>query len=136
MVGQVEDITVRKRAEEALRHQALHDGLTGLPNRVLLMDRIEHALAVSARTDRRIAVLYIDLDGFKAVNDSAGHAAGDLALVHVGDQIRAVLRPGDTVARLGGDEFVVVCEDLDDADAATRDRRPHPGRSSHPVLRG
>ena len=124
VVGQVEDIAVRKRAEEALRHQALHDGLTGLPNRVLLMDRIEHALAVSRRTDRRIAVLYIDLDGFKSLNDSAGHAAGDLALVHAGNQISSVLRQGDTVARLGGDEFVVVCEDLDDSDAAleTADR--------------
>ena len=112
VVGQVEDITARKRAEAALRHQALHDGLTGLPNRVLLMDRIEHALTVSARSDREIAVLYMDLDGFKAVNDSAGHAAGDQALVHAADQTQAVLRPADTVARLGGDEFVVVCEGL------------------------
>jgi diguanylate cyclase (GGDEF)-like protein/PAS domain S-box-containing protein len=113
MVGQVEDITSRKSAEEALRHQALHDGLTGLPNRVLLMDRIEHALAGSVRTARPVGVLYIDLDGFKVVNDSAGHASGDRALVHVADELRAVMRPGDTLARLGGDEFVVVCEHLE-----------------------
>ncbi|HEV7741195.1 MAG TPA: EAL domain-containing protein [Pseudolysinimonas sp.] len=119
VVGQVEDITARKRAEDALRHLALHDGLTGLPNRVLLMDRIEHALEASVRTNRRVGVLYIDLDGFKGVNDSAGHAAGDRALVHVAEQVRAVLRPGDTLARLGGDEFVVMCEDLDDEAAAT-----------------
>ncbi|WP_170315605.1 EAL and GGDEF domain-containing protein [Nakamurella deserti] len=118
VVGQVEDITARKQAEATLRRQALHDGLTGLPNRLLLMDRIEHALAVSTRIDRHVGVLYIDLDGFKSINDTAGHAAGDRALVHVAHQIRAVLRPGDTVARLGGDEFVVVCENLDSAEAA------------------
>jgi diguanylate cyclase (GGDEF)-like protein/PAS domain S-box-containing protein len=118
VVGQVEDITGRRRAEEALRHQALHDGLTGLPNRILLMDRIEHAVAMSARTDRRVGVLYLDLDGFKGVNDSAGHAAGDRALVHVASQLSSALRPGDTLARLGGDEFVMVCEDLVDADEA------------------
>ncbi|MEP6981951.1 MAG: EAL domain-containing protein, partial [Nakamurella sp.] len=119
VVGQVEDITARKQAEETLRHQALHDGLTGLPNRVLLMDRIEHALAVSARTEKRVGVMLLDLDGFKGVNDTAGHAAGDQTLVHMAHQLQAVLRPGDTVARLGGDEFVMVCENLESAEAAT-----------------
>lgn len=119
VVGQVQDITARKHAEEKLRQQALHDGLTGLPNRSLLMDRIEHALAVSMRTDKHVGVLLLDLDGFKGVNDTAGHAAGDQTLIHVARQLRAVLRPGDTVARLGGDEFVVVCENLDSAEAAT-----------------
>lgn len=119
VVGQVEDITARKHAEEKLRQQALHDGLTGLPNRVLLMDRIEHALAVSMRTDKHVGVLLLDLDGFKGINDTAGHAAGDQTLIHVARQLRGVLRPGDTVARLGGDEFVVVCENLDSAEAAT-----------------
>ena len=118
VVGQVEDITARKQAEARLRHQALHDGLTGLPNRVLLMDRIDHALAVTSRTRRVVAVFYLDLDGFKEVNDSAGHAVGDQALVHVGHRIRAALRPADTVARLGGDEFVVVCEALHAAENA------------------
>ena len=125
VIGQVDDITARREAEKTLRHQALHDGLTGLPNRMLLMDRIEHALAVSARSDRHVGVLYLDLDldldldGFKGVNDTAGHAAGDLTLIHIARQLRAVLRTGDTVARLGGDEFVMVCENLDSAQVAT-----------------
>jgi diguanylate cyclase (GGDEF)-like protein/PAS domain S-box-containing protein len=118
VVAQVEDITARKQAEAKLRYQALHDGLTGLPNRLLLMDRIEHALATTLRSGRQVTVLYVDLDGFKALNDTAGHAAGDQALVHVADQIRAVLRPSDTVARLGGDEFVVVCDGIDGPDVA------------------
>ncbi len=118
IVAQVEDITDRKQAEARLTHQALHDWLTGLPNRLLLMDRIEHALAASRRTGRLVGLLYIDLDGFKAVNDTGGHAAGDHALIHIGDRIRHVVRPGDTVARLGGDEFVVVCSDLDDPSVA------------------
>jgi diguanylate cyclase (GGDEF)-like protein/PAS domain S-box-containing protein len=113
LVGQVDDITDRKQAEARLTHQALHDWLTGLPNRLLLMDRIEHALAAGSRSGRLVGLLYIDLDGFKAVNDTGGHAAGDHTLIHIGDRIRQVVRPGDTVARLGGDEFVVVCSDLD-----------------------
>lgn len=117
-VGLVEDITARKRAEARLRHQALHDGLTGLANRVLLIDRLEHALAVRSRSDRLVGVLYLDLDGFKNVNDSVGHAAGDQALIRVGDRISGVVRPADTVARLGGDEFVVVCEGLHSGDEA------------------
>ncbi len=118
VVAQVEDITARKQVEAKLRYQALHDGLTGLPNRLLLMDRIEHALSTTLRSGAQVTVLYIDLDGFKALNDTAGHAAGDQALVHVAHQIRAVLRPGDTVARLGGDEFVVVCAGIDGPDVA------------------
>lgn len=118
VVGQVEDITARKKAEAVLQHQALHDGLTGLPNRVLFMDRIEHALASSKRSGRRVGVLFMDLDGFKRVNDTAGHATGDQVLVHAAHQVRDVLRPGDTLARLGGDEFVMLCEDLDSVDDA------------------
>ncbi len=117
VIAQVEDITARKQAEAKLTQQALHDWLTGLPNRVLLMDRIEHALAASRRSRHLVAVMYLDLDGFKAVNDTAGHAAGDQLLVDVADRLRRTVRPGDTVARLGGDEFVVVCTELHDSAA-------------------
>lgn len=108
----VEDITARKRAEAALTHQALHDGLTGLANRSLLLDRLEHALAANARSPRQIGVAYLDLDGFKQVNDGAGHAAGDELLVQVASRLQSSVRPGDTVGRLGGDEFAVICADL------------------------
>lgn len=119
VVGQVEDITARKQAEARLTHQALHDGLTGLPNRLLLMDRIEHATTACRRSGRQVGVLYLDLDGFKLVNDTGGHAVGDHVLIEVANRLRRVVRPEDTVARLGGDEFVVVCENLDGAGAAT-----------------
>ncbi|MEO7262638.1 MAG: EAL domain-containing protein [Jatrophihabitantaceae bacterium] len=108
-ISLVEDITARKRAEAALTHQALHDGLTGLANRSLLLDRLEHALAANTRLNREIGVAYLDLDGFKQVNDGAGHAAGDELLVQVADRLRGCVRPGDTVGRLGGDEFAIIC---------------------------
>ncbi len=111
-ISLVEDITARKRAEAALTHQALHDGLTGLANRTLLLDRLEHALLASARTQREIGVVYLDLDGFKQVNDGAGHAAGDELLVQVADRLRNSVRPSDTVGRLGGDEFAIICADV------------------------
>jgi len=92
---------------------ALHDPLTGLPNRTLLLERIQHALLARRRTHKPIAVLFIDLDDFKKINDTSGHQIGDELLVAVSSRLTGTLRPGDTVARLSGDEFVVLCEDLD-----------------------
>jgi diguanylate cyclase (GGDEF)-like protein/PAS domain S-box-containing protein len=108
----------RLRNEERMRHDALHDPLTGLANRTLLRDRLEHALARSTRDRRPAGALFIDLDNFKAVNDRFGHAAGDAVLVELAARLRSAVRPADTVARLGGDEFIVVCEDID-CEAAT-----------------
>jgi diguanylate cyclase (GGDEF)-like protein/PAS domain S-box-containing protein len=104
------DITERKRLEAQLTHQALHDPLTNLPNRALLLDRLEQGLERSRRDVGSTVVLFLDLDRFKLINDSYGHAFGDQVLVAVGDRLRGVVRGGDTVARFGGDEFVVVQE--------------------------
>ncbi len=95
------------------REAAMHDALTGLPNRTLLMQRLEHAFLRVARSGKAIAVFFVDLDGFKAINDTYGHQVGDELLVAAGQRLAGVLRPGDSLARLAGDEFVVLCEDLD-----------------------
>ncbi len=99
-------------ASDALTHRATHDPLTGLPNRTLFLDRLAHALARARRSGAKLAVLFMDLDDFKRVNDSRGHHGGDRVLVALAPRLTAALRPGDTIARFGGDEFVVLCEEL------------------------
>jgi diguanylate cyclase (GGDEF)-like protein/PAS domain S-box-containing protein len=108
------DVTERKHAEEQLVHQALHDALTGLPNRALFLDRLGLALSRLERRPGLAAVFFLDLDYFKVVNDSLGHLAGDQVLVAVAERLHQSLRDGDTAARLGGDEFAVLCDDLVD----------------------
>jgi diguanylate cyclase (GGDEF)-like protein/PAS domain S-box-containing protein len=112
------DVTGRKQLEEALSHQAFHDPLTGLANRALLRDRLKHALARRERGNHPLAVILVDLDDFKTVNDSLGHEAGDVVLITLARRLLANTRPSDTVARLGGDEFAVVLDGLDDAGEA------------------
>jgi diguanylate cyclase (GGDEF)-like protein len=107
----------RHQIRQDLVHRALHDPLTGLPNRRLLEDRLEHGLAAARRHADAIALMIIDLDAFKPINDSLGHQAGDRVLVEVALRLGAAVRPSDTVARIGGDEFAVLCEGAGDADA-------------------
>ncbi|HXX90318.1 MAG TPA: EAL domain-containing protein [Acidimicrobiales bacterium] len=121
VVGRVwsfSDITERKRLEAELSHQAFHDALTGLANKALFQDRLGHAVARLGRTGRGVGVLFLDLDNFKTVNDSLGHAAGDRLLQAVGERLVGCLRDADTAARLGGDEFAVLVEDIDGVEDA------------------
>ena len=111
--GTCVDITDRKRAEEEIEHLAYHDALTGLPNRKCFQDHMELALAQSRRTGSRLAVLFLDLDRFKLVNDTMGHGIGDEVLRQVGARLRGCVRAGDTVARLGGDEFVLLLANIE-----------------------
>ena len=124
-IGTVDDVTDRRRAETELTHQATHDVLTGLPNRMLLEDRLQQACARLTRSRDGVSVMFIDLDGFKSVNDTYGHTVGDQVLVEVANRLRQILRSVDTVARLGGDEFVVFCEGLPDSEVAQVVRRIH-----------
>lgn len=114
------DVTQRKKLEEQLSHQAFHDSLTSLPNRALFMDRLGHALTGTGRSEECLAVLFLDLDNFKIVNDSLGHGEGDELLVEVARRLRSSLKPGDTPARLGGDEFCILLEDVTGEDEAVR----------------
>jgi diguanylate cyclase (GGDEF)-like protein/PAS domain S-box-containing protein len=107
-----QEIEARRQAEAELAHQATHDPLTGLPNRVLVHDRIGQALAHLGEGGHAVAVLLLDLDRFKVVNDSLGHVVGDSVLIIVAERLQEAVRPGDTVARLGGDEFALVCEQI------------------------
>lgn len=112
LADMIMDLIERKRAQDQIHHLAYHDALTGLPNRVLLADRLQQAMAQARRNQRRLAVCYLDLDGFKPVNDTYGHDQGDQLLIEVAQRLTACVRAGDTVARLGGDEFVVLLGDL------------------------
>ena len=120
LAGTVQDITERKELEERLRHQAFHDPLTGLPNRALFNNRLEHALTRAERREKPVALLFLDLDNFKLVNDELGHDAGDRLLAAVARRLTTCVRPEDTVARLGGDEFALLLEEVSGVGNATR----------------
>ena len=139
VVGRVwsfRDVTEHRRMEDELVHQAFHDPLTGLANKALFRDRIAHAAMRLQRHGGRLAVLFIDLDDFKTVNDSLGHSAGDELLVTVSERLAACLRPGDTAARLGGDEFAVLIEAVADEDDAPMIAERIIGSLREPVLLG
>lgn len=112
------DVTERNRLEEQLQNRAFYDPLTGLANRSLLVDRLSHAMVLSRSKFQPLSILFIDLDGFKRINDSSGHAAGDLILKEVGARITSIIRDSDTVGRIGGDEFAILLEGLDAEDAS------------------
>jgi diguanylate cyclase (GGDEF)-like protein/PAS domain S-box-containing protein len=112
------DVSGLRQAEEELAHWALHDALTGLPNRILLVDRIDQAFGRASRRPNTVAALFCDLDGFKEINDSFGHHIGDQVLSLVAARLREAVRPADTVARIGGDEFVILCEGMNDESVA------------------
>jgi diguanylate cyclase (GGDEF)-like protein len=117
------DITEQRGAEQRMQHMAHHDSLTGLPNRLLFNDRMAQAIVQANRESSQFALLYVDLDKFKPVNDTFGHDAGDQLLTKVADRIRELVRESDTVARLGGDEFAVILRDIssrDDVAAVSR----------------
>lgn len=117
-IAYIRNLSERKAFEESLRYQATHDELTGLPNRWLFNLQLKQALVRNARSGQRVAVIFLDLDGFKNVNDSFGHASGDALLVQVTGRMRSVMRDNDLLARLGGDEFAILLTDLRDADEA------------------
>ncbi|GAC1385614.1 MAG: hypothetical protein NVSMB42_05200 [Herpetosiphon sp.] len=116
----VRDVSEQKALEHQLQHQAFHDPLTALPNRTLFMDRLEHALARTDRSTGSIAVMFLDLDNFKVINDSLGHQAGDQMLIDTAQRLRGCVRSEDTVARLGGDEFTVLLENVPDVNDVIR----------------
>lgn len=113
-LGVNRDITDRVKETERLEHLAHYDHLTNVPNRSLLLDRVEHLIAQSKRNKSVFALLYIDLDDFKGINDTKGHAFGDQVLVEIARRLKSSIRKSDTVARIGGDEFVLLCENISD----------------------
>ena len=133
---EAENRTLLSRLERLSQHQALYDPLTGLPNRALLDDRINQALATCRRNHSALALLFIDLDGFKAVNDLFGHQVGDLALRELAHRLAEARRRTDTIARFGGDEFVVVCPDVESVDVAYRMAEVMLAELSRPVVVG
>jgi diguanylate cyclase (GGDEF)-like protein/PAS domain S-box-containing protein len=140
MVCNLRDVTDRVQVVDRLQYQAMHDSLTGLPNRALLLRRLGTALEHGRRAGSRCTLLYLDLDGFKKVNDSLGHAVGDAVLTEVADRLRGAVRPGDVVARMGGDEFVVMVDDVVDTAVVTeiatrvRDSVSWPIRLAHRAI--
>jgi diguanylate cyclase (GGDEF)-like protein/PAS domain S-box-containing protein len=113
-ISQSNDINARKRFEADLAHQAMHDSLTELPNRMLFVDRLQHAIKRLERHPNQLAVLFVDLDRFKLVNDAIGHVGGDQVLLETAHRLSGAVRPEDTVARFGGDEFTILCEEADE----------------------
>jgi len=135
--GTVEDITDRRAAEERVQFLAYYDALTGLPNRVLLQDRLAKALASARRHDEKVAILFLDLDRFKIINDSLGHSVGDLLLQHVAERLKKWTRAQDTVARIGGDEFLLVLTAVKDVpDAAVCAERIMDAMTAEFVVQG
>ena len=134
MIGTNLDITDRRRMEEALQSVAQSDSLTGLANRLLFQDRLRQALARARRASNSVALLYLDLDRFKEVNDSLGHAGGDMLLKDFAARLRAGVRATDTVARFGGDEFVILLEDVKDRGHAIRVAEKIVAEARHPLL--
>jgi diguanylate cyclase (GGDEF)-like protein len=124
------------RKEAEVRHVAYHDELTGLPNRSLLLDRFNQAVAQGARKAKRVALLFLDLDGFKSVNDELGHGAGDALLQQVAGRLTACIRAGDTACRYGGDEFVIMLPEIDGQESAAAVAEKIRGRLSAPYLVG
>ena len=137
MAGSQSDITQRKAAEDRLQHDAFHDSLTGLPNRALLLDRLGQAIArTKRRPDSRFGVLFLDIDGFKLVNDSLGHQIGDQLLIAISRRLESCVREGDTVARVGGDEFIILDRRRRCHGADPGPRRPNPRKPAAPLLAG
>jgi len=132
-VSIVEDISVRKTAEERVQYLATHDGLTGLPNRVMFVELLNVAIETARRHDGKLAVLFIDLDRFKIINDTLGHDAGDLLLREMASRLRECLRASDVVARLGGDEFVVLVQEIADANEVSQIARSILSAAMKPV---